>query len=51
MLMDASEYTAFKETLDECEKLAKEFNITLTDVLQIRQLLRLQWFTQMPSVK
>ena len=46
MLMDASEYSAFKETLTECEKLSKEFNVSLTDIIQLRQLLCLQWAQQ-----
>ena len=46
MLMDASEFLAFKEIMSECEKLAVEFGIALTDVIQLRQLLCLRWLVQ-----
>ena len=60
MVMDSSEFPAFKETLVECKKLAKEFDISLAEVIEIRTLLILQWAakswcnlppSQKPSVK
>jgi len=43
MKMNEYEYAAFLELLPECLQLSKENNISLTDVLLIRQLASLQW--------
>jgi len=46
MLLHASEYSALKETIKECKELADEFGLSFADVVQVRQLLFLDWATR-----
>jgi hypothetical protein len=46
MEMDQSEYLATKETLTESQRLAKELDVSLTDLLLLRQLVQMRWLCQ-----
>ena len=44
--MDENEYSAIKETIDETRKLAEEMKISLSEALQLRQLVALRYLCQ-----
>ncbi len=46
MEMDQSEYLAIKETLSETRRIAEEMQISLSEVLLLRQLVSLRWLCQ-----
>jgi len=43
MELTSSEHEALKETFEECKTLSNELNVPLSDVIQLRQLLLLEW--------
>ena len=46
MKMDQAEDLALKETLSESQKLAQELDISLTEVLLLRQITCIRWLCQ-----
>ena len=46
MEMDDSEYSAIKETLSETQRIAEGMDISLSEALQLRQLVAMRWLCQ-----